>query len=202
MLKWLIFLHQLFQVIREEAVLERMVDALNAMSAPKTTNKFEQYFEKKLLQPYGQYLRKLAIVLENKLQGPSPSKRNSHLGTEQQLYCQYNLMVFAQGEFAAPIREFSTYLTRHYPCLTMYSALVGKDLSAFHRKIALAYEQKTIAFITFIEVERLGSNLTLFASKEDQNINWQFDSDVLSLPFTDSPDQQSPPESSPSLEKT
>jgi hypothetical protein len=43
-------------------------------------------------------------VLESKLQGPSPSKRNSQLGMEQQLYCQYNLMVFAQGEFPAPIR--------------------------------------------------------------------------------------------------
>jgi hypothetical protein len=84
----------------------------------------------------------------------------------------------------------------------MYSALIGKDLSGFHRKIALAYEQKTIAFITFIEVERLGSNLALFVSKENQNINWQFDSDDISQPFSDSPGQQSLQESSPSLEKT
>lgn len=59
-LKCLIFVHQVIQRASSQQTIDNMLTLLNEMDSPLATEKIDQYLVGKLVNPYKQYLKKLA----------------------------------------------------------------------------------------------------------------------------------------------
>jgi hypothetical protein len=108
--------------------------------------------------PYYQYLRKYCQLRQLKIELP---------GRCQQIaFMEFNLLALAVATLAKPIREFAGFLSKSFPFLQRYAALVGRDALLMYHSISVIYEANQLEEVSYLELERLGSSIAGLQGKE------------------------------------